>query len=152
VAWPVAAIRGDSVRLLPWRLLAQPPHHPAGHAKPQHRQHHPTAAHSGLRAIIISTPVKAQTIALCSSQASSGSASGCRSELGMSASSGQRNTVQVRRWPANELVRNSQQATERRPRGAARGHVGFAGYRRRVAGTTKRRHPKNAILGRGVAA
>jgi hypothetical protein len=41
VAWPVAAIRGDSVRPLPWRLLAQPPHHPAGHAKPQHRQHHP---------------------------------------------------------------------------------------------------------------
>jgi hypothetical protein len=107
-------------------------------------------AHSGLRAIIISTPVKAQTIALCSSQASSGSASGCRSELGMSASSGQRNTVQVRRWPANELVRNSQQATERRPRGAARGHVGFAGCRRRVAGTTKRRHPKerDSRLGR----
>ena len=42
VAWPVAAIRGDSVRLLSWWLLARPPpHHPAGHAKSQHRQHHP---------------------------------------------------------------------------------------------------------------
>ena len=30
---------GDPVWLLPWRLLA-PPHHPAGHAKSQHRQHH----------------------------------------------------------------------------------------------------------------
>jgi hypothetical protein len=42
VAWPVAAMREDPVRLLPWRLLARPPpHHPADHAKPQHRQHHP---------------------------------------------------------------------------------------------------------------
>lgn len=43
----------------------------------------PTVSHSGLRATVISAPVKAHTIALCSSQASSCSASGCRSELGM---------------------------------------------------------------------
>ena len=43
----------------------------------------PTVSHSGLRATVISAPVKAHTIALCSSQASSCSASGCRLELGM---------------------------------------------------------------------
>ena len=41
MTWPAAATGEDPARLLPWQLPAPPPHHPAGHAKPQHRQHHP---------------------------------------------------------------------------------------------------------------
>jgi hypothetical protein len=143
LAWPAAAMRDDPVRLLPWRLLA-PPHHPAGHAKSQHRQHHADG-----------TPQRpASHRQQCAGQGPDQRAVQqpgqrrlswwMRVGAGHGASSGHRDTVQVRRWPANGLVRNSQQATEPRLRGATVARY-CRWWRRRVPEDMWRRRPKNAI-------
>jgi hypothetical protein len=82
LTWPAAAMRDDPVWLLPWRCWRRRTTQPVM-PSPSTVSTTPTALHSGLRAIVSSAPVKAQTSALCSSQASSGSAGGCGSELGM---------------------------------------------------------------------
>jgi hypothetical protein len=127
-----AAMRDDPVWLLPWRLLA-PPHHPAGHAKSQHRQHHADG-----------TPQRpASHRQQCAGQGPDQRAVQQPGQLGLSwwmrvgaghgASCGHRDTAQVRRWPANGLVRSSQQATERRLRGATVARC-CCWWRRRVPG------------------
>jgi hypothetical protein len=143
VAWPAEAIREDPIRLLPWRLPAQPPpYYPAGHADPQHRQHHADGMPRR------STSQRYQR----TGQGPYHGAMQQPGQLGLSrwlpvgvshgASRGQRGTVQGRRWLADGLVRNCRQAAQRQ-RGS-RGQVVVAGCRRRVAGDRESTTPKRA--------
>jgi hypothetical protein len=150
VAWPAAAMRDDPVWLLPWRLLA-PPYHPAGHAKSQHRQYHADG-----------TPQRpASHRQQCAGQGPDqravqqpgqlGLSWGMRVGAGHGASSGHRDTVQVRRWPANGWFEPPS-----KPPSAACAEQPWpgtvAGGAAASQGTCSDDAQKNAISRRGVAA
>jgi hypothetical protein len=141
MAWPVAAMREAPVRLLPWRLLAQPPpDHPAGHAKPQHRQHHSDGIPRRSARRRHQHAGQGPNQRAVQQPGQFGLSQWWPVGAGHGASSGQRGTVPVWRWPADGWVRSAQQAAERRRDSAARGHVGFAGAAAASEGSTRPRH------------